>query len=555
MKHCKLFSSLFINLLLITLSFLLTGCEKKETIAEQATKEKMLLFTNGAGPTNLDPAFGNSTNDSEVMRAIFEPLVILDPETLSPRPGVATHWEVSADGLTYTFHLRKNARFSNGDPVTAHDFIFTFKRFLSPHLGSPLAWFFYEPKNATEYNQGKITDFNEVGIKAIDDYILQFNLTYPNPFFVHLMSSDFFAPLHQKTLEKFHATDSMNGEWLRPENIVGNGPFILKELRTNDYVEVEKNPYYWDFETIKLNKIRFLAMPDHTGQERAFRAGQLHIMDTLPSNLALLYRKRKDPNLRSRYINGVYAYIFNTRIPPLNDVRVRKALSLAIERPKIANDIFKDGRKPAYNITSDVIKDFHPISFLHENIKEAQELLAQAGFPNGKDFPELELVFNTDDTHLRVAQAVQAMWKKNLNINITLVNTEWKVLIDKMHTRDFQIMRMSWVNEFMDPLTMLMSLQKDSPDLPTGWDNPKYDALMNKAKQTADLPTRLKYLEEAEAILIEELPLMPISFLIDNFLISPDVKGWHANFAGVNYYQFVDLEPSKPANSADSKTP
>jgi oligopeptide transport system substrate-binding protein len=462
-----------IHFLLLIISFFFVGCEKKETPVEQATREKTLLLANGAEPTNLDPAFGNGTNDGAIMRAIFEPLVILDPETLDPLPGVATHWDASPDGLTYTFHLRKDARFSNGDPITAHDFVFTIKRFLSPKLGSPIAELYFEPLNAKEYNSGKVTDFNDVGVKALDDYTLQFKLAYPDPFFVQTMSTEPVAPLHQKTLEKFNATESMNGEWLRPENIVTNGPFIIKEWHTNDYIDVEKNPYYWNKDQVKLNKIRFFAMGDRQTQERAFRAGQLHITDTLPSNLASQYRKHKNPNLRTKYLNGLYAFIFNTRIHPLNDARVRKALSMSIDRQKLAKDVFKDGRKPAYVLTPDVISNYHPTRFVEENVQQAQKLLAEAGFPKGKGFPELELMFHTDDTNLRIAQAIQSMWKKNLNINIKLANTEWKVLIDIMHMHDFQIMRMAWVNLLLDPLTFLLALQKHSTDVPTGWDNPQ----------------------------------------------------------------------------------
>lgn len=530
---------------LVASSFMQIGCDRKETVADQHTREKILLVGNGGEPISLDPAFGFATKEMRIIHAVFESLLILDPETLIPSPGLATEWEVTSDGLTYTFHLRKNARFSNGELVTAHDFVFAMKRILSPNLNAPSVIFLDDVKNAKKYNSRAIQDFSKVGIKALDDYTLQFNLENQNPFFTVLVANGMLVPLHQKTLEKFNASDTTNTDWLLPENFVGNGPFFIKKWYPNNYIEVEKNPYYWGAENVKLNKIRFFSMATPEDEAFAFCRGKLHVTSNLSSKHASSCAHRHCPYLRSVELNAVDMYAFNTNIPPLDDVRVRQALSMSINRDRVINDIindvFKTDRKIAHNIIPGIVPGYKPTAFVHENIKKAQKLLADAGYPKGKDFPVLELLVPDNTTHFGIALTIQDMWWHNLHISVKVVKVDPSILYEKLNKKDYQIIRLGWMNECMDPLNIL----KDIPLI--GWNDSDYSKLIESGRKSPDIPLRFKYLAEAEAILINKAPVMPLFFFIHNFLVHPDVQGWQANSAMINYYQFIDL-------SSDNRT-
>jgi oligopeptide transport system substrate-binding protein len=542
MKYTK-FSTICASVF-FSLTLFITGCGKKETPVDRANREKLLLLDNGTEPTNLDPAFGNTTTDASIMRAVFEGLLIYNQKTLTLEPALATHWEISNDGLTYTFHLRDNIHFSNGDPITAHNFVFTVQRILSPRLGSIHAEYLQNLKHAKQYHNGSLQDFSQVGIKALDNQTLQFQLEQPDPFFLNIGATSYMAPLHPETLAKFDATDSMNGAWLRPENFVGNGPFTITEWKTNQYVEVTKNPNYWNSRNVKLNKVRFLSTESPANAERAFRAGQLHITNNVPLQKFTQYRKQKDPRLHTCELNGVYAYLLNTSIVPLNDARVRQALNLSINRAELVDKVFQDGRKPAYNFTPSIIHGYHPIYFINEDIAKARELLAEAGYPNGEGFPALEISMNSDASHIVIAESIQAMWKKNLNINVKLINMEWKVLIDNKRKQNYQILRAGWITDLLNPWDIMKNFSVDSIREPTGWTNKEFDNLLKAALKAHDLPTRFKYLAQAEAILLKDGPVIPISFYVMNNLVHPTVQGWTMNSANIHYFQCIDLIPT-----------
>lgn len=548
-------NNILLFLCLVITSVFLTGCGEKEHDADRYSKEKILLVGNGGEPTGLDPAFGSTLRDMHIMYAIYECLLILDPKTLAPCPGVAEDWDVSRDGLTYVFHLRNNARFSNGDPVTAHDFVFTLRRMLSPRLGSPNATFLDDIKNAAKYNEGAIHDFNEVGVKAVDDYTLQFTLGTPNPFFSVVVANWMLAPLHQATLEKFDAVETANNDWFKPENFVGNGPFTLKEWRPNEYVEVEKNSYYWDANMVKLDKIRFFAMSNLEDEAYAFCRGKLHVTSGLSSKHAATCAHRSSPYLRSIELNGLDMYLFNVDVPPLNDVRVRQALSIGINRVNlindVVNDVFSTDRKIAYNIISSTIPGYRRITSVQEDIKKAQQLLAEAGFPGGRGFPVLELIVPDDKTHFGVALAVEDMWRRYLGIEIKVVKADWRKAWGRANKKDYQIIRIGWINDEMDATSILKNASL------SGWNNLHFDKLLEMARNSPDIPTRYRYFAKAEAMIIDEVPIMPLFFFIHNFLVHPDVHGWGANSGTINYYQFIDLIPFEKENIASkcSKIP
>ncbi len=531
----------------LLLGLALAGCKKSETPVERGNRTQTLELGNLAEPSDLDPHVITSDSDFKIVFNLLEGLTTPDGQDLHPTPGAAQSWGISPDNLTYTFHLRPNARWSNGDPVTARDFLYSFRRILTPALGAEYSYMFYVVKNAEEYNLGKITDFSQVGFDAPDDLTLRVTLKSPTAYFLSLIGHSSWFPVHQKTIEKFGMISDRGTRWTRPENYVGNGPFILKQWRTNQLISLEKSPTYWDAASIKLHGVNYHPIESSNTEERAFRAGQLHATYTFPNDKVDAYRRDHPDELKIVPFLGVYFYRFNVRKPPLDDPRVRRALAMSIDREGIVKDILRAGQPPAYTLVPPGAGGYQPVAQLHADVPAAQKLLAEAGFPDGKGFPPQTIVFNTNESHRSVAEGIQAMWKKSLGIDIRLENQEAKVQESTMREGNYQIARYAWFGDYLDPNTFMTLMTSTGGNNQTGWANPEYDNLIALAARTPEAGTRLKIFQQAEGILVDEVPIMPIYFYTRVTLRRPNLVGWHDNLLDIHNLKGVYLQPAAPA--------
>ena len=523
--------------------FLLGSCSAPSNV-EKAIDEKILHFGLGSEPQYLDPHLANSVSAHNVIIALIEGLVSEDPKTLKHVPGVAEKWDISEDGLVYTFHLRKNAKWSNGDPVTAHDFVYSYKRILNPELASQYASMLHGLKNAREYHEeGLSWDEAKVGATAIDDYTLQLTLENPTPYFLELLNHYSWFPAHPPTIEKFGAFGKQGTAWTRPENYVGNGPFTLSDRKVNSVIEVKKNPLYWDAQTVSLEGIRFYPIESADTEERAFHSGFLHLTQTVsPDRIDFLKENHPDLIHFESYL-GTYFYRFNVEEPPFDDVRVRLAFNLATDRQAIVEKVTKGGQIPARCFTPPGTGGFSPESRFRFDPQKAKSLIQEYLTEKGlESLPKIELKYNTSEGHKKVAEALQGMWKNHLGAEIQLLNMEWKVFLSTIAKRDFSLARAGWIGDYVDANTFLHMWRTGDGHNNTGWSSTRYDELLELAAQESDTQKRFSYFEECEKLIAENAPILPIYFYVHVTLRSPTVKGWHPTLLDHHPYKYVQLE-------------
>jgi len=484
-----------------------------------------LFWGNGAEPQSLDPHIISGIPEFNIVDALFEGLVYTDPVSLEPKPAAAESWEVLDEGKRYVFHLRKNLKWSNGDPLDAHDFYYSFKRVLSPGIACPYLQFFKSITNAVPYGLGEVDDFDQVGFRVVDDYTLEIQLDQPSPVLLTFLSNQYFYPVHQATIERFGEMDERGTAWIRPENLVGNGAFKIKSWKTNVSVVVEPNPHYWDRETVKLNEVHFIPIESLDAEHRAFQGGQLHITSSIPQHLLGKYIKEQPPEFRNHLYLGTYYYGFNTAKKPFDDPRVRKALSLAIDRKRIVENVVEGGQQPAYSFIPPGANGYYPDAQIQEDIEEAKRLLAEAGYPNGEGFPDAEILYNTSESHKKIAEAIQQMWRARLGIHVQPVNMEWKVYLDTRDQGDYQICRAAWVGG-VDMSGYLDIFETHSGNNDSNWGNAEFDALIERGNRTMDPEQRIKIFQDAERILIDEMVVAPMYHYTYNYLVDPRVEGW-----------------------------
>jgi oligopeptide transport system substrate-binding protein len=523
---------------------ILAGCSNdQQTRVEIGNREQILHIGNGDEPADVDPHVTTGIPEFHIQLALFEGLVGKDPQTLEVVPAVAESWEISEDNKTYTFKIRESAKWSNGDPVTAEDFVWSWQRALLPALGNQYAYSLHVIKNAEAFNRGDITDFSQVGVKALDERTLKVELENPTPYFLQLLDHHSMYPVHRATIEKFGTADQRGSLWTRPENFVGNGPFTLKEWSPNKVLVVERNPLYWDADLVRLNEIHFYPVQESSTAERMFRAGQLHIVQDLPTHKIKAYREENSDVLRSFPHFATYFYRLNVDRPPLDDARVRRALAYSIDRELLTARVTKGGERPAFSLTPPDTNDYTAKAKMSHNVELARELLAEAGYPNGEGFPPLTILYNTMEDHQKLAVAIQQMWKQALNIDVTLENQDWKVFLSNLRTRDYDVARAGWVGDYYDPNTFLDMFVSGGGNNNTGWSNPRYDALIRQAAQAESQVERYAYFQEAEAILLEEAPIIPLYTYVTNALVKKSVQNWYNNMMDWWSYKGVYLEP------------
>ena len=545
MLYKKLYLKLVALLAVTGLILTLSGCGDYQSNVESGNREGTLHWGNGTEPQSLDPHIATGVPEHHIISSLMEGLVHKDGETLEPRPGVAKSWDISADGRVYTFYLRQDARWSNGDLHNAHDYVWSWWRALQPALGNLYAYMYFPIANAKAYYDGEISDFSQVGVKALDDYVLQVTLTEPIPYFLQLLDHYSTYPVHRATVEKFGKADQRGTRWTFEGNIVGNGAFQLKEWKINRRITVERNPHYWNAENVRLNQVVFYPTENVTTEERMFRAGQLHYSG-IPSDKIQAYSQSNDPSLRIQPYLGVYFYRLNVDKPQLSDKRVRRALGMTINRDQLVSQITKGGQIPAYAITPPGTMGYYPESDLTFDPEGAKKLLAEAGYPNGEGFPTTEILYNTSEGHRKIAVALQQMWKKHLNIDVVLLNQEWKVYLDTVSNHHYEIARAGWIGDYVDPNNFLDMFLCNGGNNRTRWCNPEYDQIiLQQVPKAKTHQQRLELFQKAETILLDEMPVIPIYIYTSNNLVHPTVKNFGRNILNQANYREMYLESEK----------
>ncbi len=526
-------------LILAPVCLLLASCQK-ETQVERANREGILLVGNSAEPKALDHQLVTGVIESKIITSLFEGLVADHPsqDDAAP-PGAATSWTHNPEMTEWTFNLQPEGKWSDGAPVTAHDFVFAYNRLLHPDFAGPYAEMLYFIVNAEDYNKGKTTDFSQVGVTAVDDFTLRVKLREPVPYLPSLTRHYTWFPVprhvvlqHGKMIDRFT-------KWSTLDHLVGNGPFKIKHWRFHDFIEVTRNPYYWNAAAVGLNGIRFFPIENPYTETRAFLSGQLHTTYQLPSDLIRTVKENDRKYLRQEPYVGTTFIRLNTTRPALSDPRVRQALSLTLDREQICEHIM-EGFMPTVSLTPKM-GTYEPEPKLSFDPEKARALLAEAGFPNGDGFPIFSLMIARPSARAS-AEAVQAMWKKHLNIRVNIQNRDWGSYISAQQSLNFDMASAGWIGDYLDPTTFLNMWTAGNGNNNTGWSDPRYEALLREAALKSDPAERFALFRQAEAILMDAMPILPISHYTRNYLLRPEVKGWHPLLLDNHAWEAIHLE-------------
>lgn len=525
------------------LCLLTAACARRETPVQEGIRTHTLLVGNGAEPGSLDPHLAAILSDQIIVNTLFEGLVLLDESTTQPVPAAAESWDVSANDLVWTFHLRAGLLWSNGEPLSADDFIQSWRRALNPKVAADNAWYLFPIRNAEAYNSGRITDPAALGLAAPDARTIVITLERPTPYLPALAALPAWFPLNPRLLAKFGALDSRGGDWTRPGTLVSNGAFTLAEWTPNARLVLTKNPRHREAAANKLERIIFFPVENPDTEEHNFRAGQLHVTFNLPVTKIASWRARDpaalrvDPALQANFLR------FNTTRPPFNDPRVRQALALAIDRDTLARTVLQGSRSPAPSITPPGTGGYTARAAAGHDVAAARQLLAEAGFPGGAGLPAIELQCRNDEIMPRLAEALQAMWQRDLGVRTTIAQVEQKTWIQNQQTLNYGISTAAWTADFPDPVTFLGLFTADSSYNWTGWRNPAYDQLLNEAANLTDRPGRHELFQQAEALLLHDAPVTPLHYGALTYLIHPAVRGWDPAPLVFRRFQKVSLEP------------
>jgi oligopeptide transport system substrate-binding protein len=494
------------------LAVVLSGCGRRLDRAE-------LVFINGAEPELLDPAMVTAQASSRVAYALFEGLVIFDQHARI-QPGVAERWEVSSDGKEYTFHLRSNACWSNGEPVTSADFVYAWRRALLPETGAEYASQLYPIANAEAFNTGKTTDFSLVGVTAPDPLILRVRLAHPTPYFLDLCAFSTFLPVHRATVEA-------HPDWAsKPARFMGNGPFLLQEWRLFDRVRLVRNPAYWNAAAVSLESIDVLPAARPNTAFNLYATGAADLM--LDKGLAptpLLDELRKRPDFHSAPFLATYFIRFNATRAPFTDNRVRRAISLVVDRRELVEKITRGGEPVAESfVPPGTGGGYVPPAGAPRDPAAARKLLAEAGFPGGTGFPVVRYLYKGDsDLDRDIAVEIQGALQRELGIRMLLQPQEWTVYLALQGALDYDLCRSSWVADYNDPNTFLNMFVTGDGNNRTGWSHPAYDSLIAAAAAEPEPARRFEYFQKAERILVsEEAPVCPLYFYVGIQFYDPE---------------------------------
>ncbi len=471
---------------------------------------------------------------------MFEGLLTRKNDWVTLAPGMAESYTISKDQKIYTFKVRKGLKWSDGSPLNAKDFEYSWLRAIDPKTNATYAyWLTDNVVGAAEYNKTPTAEVaKKVGIKATDDYTFVVTLKQPVTYFLSLTAESLLYPVKKETVEKF------KDQWTRPENIVSNGAYKMTYWKVQDRIVMEKNPNYYAADTVQIKKVVALPIEDRQTGVNLFQQGKLDWSGQNGAPNSLVPSLKKDPNFRLFPGTITYYYWFNTTKKPLNDIRVRQALTLAIDRKSIVEKVTRGGEMAADHLVSQNMGDYKSPKGVTSgdyaaDVKKAKDLLAQAGFANGKGFPELNLLYNSDENHKKLAQAISQMWKKELGIEVKPFNQEWKVYLATQRDMAFDISRAGWAADYADPNTFLELLLSTSENNHSGWKNAKYDELLKTANSMPAGAKRNELLSQAESMILNEVPMAPI-FTYTNFgFMRPEIAGYTGNLIDRPYIKYM----------------
>jgi len=512
------------SLLPLVLALWLAGCKPPERRAD-------LVFINGAEPETLDPSIITGQPEGRIVNALFEGLTAFDAHGRSG-PGVAESWTISPDRKVYTFKLRPDAKWSDGQPVTAGDFVASWKRTLSPDTAAAYKNQLFYIKNAEAFAEGKEKDFGKVGVRALDDRTLEVTLENPTSFFLDLCATPPLEPVPVKTIERY------GDDWVKPGRMVNNGAYVLDQWRLNDKIRLRKNPYYWDAKNVAMEVVDALPISSATVAFNFYASGVADLI--IDKNLTpggLLEDLKQTPQFHAAPFLAVYFLDFNCRKPPFNDPRVRKAFAMSIDKRRIVDKITRAGEPPATGFVPPGIPGYQSPPGLPYDPAGAARLLAEAGFPEGKNFPLTSYLYNESEQNKSIAVELQDMWRRDLGVDVTLARQEWKVYLNSLSSLDYDIGRASWVGDYPDPNTFLDMFVTGNGNNRTGFSDPQYDALIAEAARESDPQRRFHILAQAEHMLVSEQAVVcPIYFYVGIQLFDPK------KFGGI-YPNLLDEHP------------
>jgi oligopeptide transport system substrate-binding protein len=526
---------LLLRLLVLLPALAWPACVKQD--APPPAASQILRLSQRNEPADLDPATATLPDEFFIIRALSEGLVRPSPAG-GQQPAGAEHWDISEDGRTYTFHLRPNARWSNDEPVTAEDFVASYRRVLAPATAARKTSLFFAVKNARAFATGELADFNSVGFRAADAHTLVITLERPMPAFLAYVASGPWIPVNPRVVAQF------GRDWTRPEHFVGNGPFVLTEWRPHQRIVVRKNPRYADATRIRLDEIQFIALDNGEAEERAYRAGQVDVTMAVPASKLATYARERPAELHRLPLAETRTLAFNTQHRPLDDVRVRRALSLAIDRQGIVDHVLLGSQQPAGLLVPPALRP--PESRSTEPAKEplfapdeARRLLAEAGFPQGKNFPRLEL---SGWTNQPVLEAIQAMWRRELGIEVAIATREAKVHVAALRSGDYDIGFFISSPDVADPANLLAEFTTGASGNYAHWSDERYDQRMAAAARSTDAHDAAQRLREAEALLSERCPVAPLYYNTQNWLMNTRVQGWQQDALWTRSYHDIYLK-------------
>lgn len=504
---------------------------------------------NGTQPEGLDPHLSESVPSSNVQRDLFEGLVSRAADG-SIRPGVAERWEVSDDGLTWTFFLRENARWSNGDRLTAEDWLFSFRRIVDPATGSRFAILLNPILHAEDIVAGR-RPVDSLGVRVLDEQTLAIDLEAPNPLLQEVLTHTLASPVHRATVE------AHGDRWARPGTLVSNGAFMLEELAMHSHIRLVRSPHYWDVDRVLLDEVFFYPTEDLAAELMRYRAGAISWTNDVPATQFNWIEANLADELEVYNWFGTYYFGFNTTRPPFDDPRVALALSLAIDRDIITDKLTRFGQRPTFAFTPPGIPGYTPPESpwatwsQEEREAHARDLLAQAGY--GPDNPlRVEIRFNTHEDHRRISLAIGAMWQQALGVHATMINEEFRVFLNTRRQRAVtEVFRAGWIGNYLDPMYFLELFTSDNPQNDVGFFDETFDDLLRQAARSADLAERFALLHEAETLLLERQPFAPLYTYVSARMVKPYVQGWEPNVLDQHPSRFMFLLRQDPVARPD----
>jgi oligopeptide transport system substrate-binding protein len=527
----------FLILLLATVAIGIVACDKSGQNQPQVSTLHRGLSSD---PESIDPHKARSTQAAEVQRDIGEGLVGYSP-TGSLVGGAAESWEVSEDGLTYIFKIRDAARWSNGDPLTAEHFVFSFRRLVDPATAAFYGQALAAIVNADAIIRGDMPP-DELGVVAADDHRLVISLQQPTPYLLGLLTHPSTFPVHPESIA------SHGAEFTRPGNLLSNGAYKLESWDTSSVLRLVRNEHYWNNAATAIDAVNFHILTQEMTQLNRFRAGEIDITDSIPPDSFASLREQYAEQIHIAPSLGVHYYGFNLTKPPFaNNRALRQALSMAIDRETLVDKVIGRGETPAYSWVPPGVDDYDPIRFTfaeqsqEERNAAARRLYREAGYSDAQPL-EIELRYNTSDTQQRIALAIQAMWAEVLGIRTTLVNEEFQVMLANIRAAEVtQVFRSSWIGDYNDAHTFLNILQSGNPSNSPRFENARFDKLMRDAEEQIEARGRRLFLEEAERVLLSEHPVIPLYFSVSKHLVSTRVQGWGDNVLDYHYSQHLSF--------------